>query len=411
MLFQSERYAPSRGRVFHRVGDQVQQQLENPVAIGAEGNRSLRHVALHREPGAFGQHARRLRRFGNQLPQVEILDRQRQAAFVGTCQGQQTIEQLGHPIDLIERLIERLHALGRGPRVTQGPLDAGAQHHQRRLELVARLRGEAVERREAPLQPVEHAIHRRTQPGDLVPAALDRQPPVEALAAGDRLELADHFAEGLEVPARDPVAQQHGAPENERCEDQHAGKQRLHVEQRSRRRRRHQDRGQLRPRPADRPHQISRGADLGVEAERPALRDDRRQDQRSEAFEGGDRQAGRLVGREEHAARAVGEHEIVLNALEVGSDRRLETRQRVGSAPRHAGQGHDAAEHPVGFDEVSRRELRFELQALLQPLVEAAQAGALLREIERGAERHHRPQQGERVAEAEPPANRAHASP
>src|SRR5262249_24539854 len=85
-----------------------------------------------------------------------------------------------HSRRLLERLLERHHPLGAiGVRVHRA-LDVRAQHRERRLELVAGVRGEPAKRRERFLEAREHRVDGDAQPRQLVVARIGRKSSVIA---------------------------------------------------------------------------------------------------------------------------------------------------------------------------------------------------------------------------------------
>ena len=141
-------------------------------------------------------------------------------------------------------------------------------------------------------------------------------------------------------------------------------------------------------------HAVIEGVDAG-----PGLLGDRLE-RPAEPLVARDGQRAGRVRREKHPAVAVGEHQVVPDALEERGDRRLE---RGGGVA-----GHQAAEHPVGLVEVVDVELRLDLEPSLQVLLVGAQAGPGPADVQRAAECDQGRHQRERVPERQPPADRAH---
>ena len=101
----------------------------------------------------------------------------------------------------------------------------GAEHHQRRLELVAGIGGEAVQAPEALLQPREHAVHREGQPGHLVARERYRQAPVQAPAVGDGFHLVHDSLHRPKTGTCEPVPHQPGSHQDDRRDQQHGSQQ------------------------------------------------------------------------------------------------------------------------------------------------------------------------------------------
>ena len=100
--------------------------------------------------------------------------------FVGARERQQTVDEIRHARGLLQRLLERHHLVGPIRRRMHGALDVGAQHGERRLELVARIGREAPQRGERRLEARQHRVHRQAQPGELIVARrIRRQTPVQ----------------------------------------------------------------------------------------------------------------------------------------------------------------------------------------------------------------------------------------
>ncbi len=133
-------------------------------------------------------------------------------------------------LDLLQRFLQRHERLLGQVRGRNGALDSGAQHREWRLELVARVGGEASQGDEAPLEPHHHLVQRLGQSAELVLHARLRQSPVQAPAIADLAHFGDDLIHGAERAARDPRAGQHANDEPERQHQGERGEQLLGTE-------------------------------------------------------------------------------------------------------------------------------------------------------------------------------------
>ena len=165
-------------RVLHGVLDEIERQLPHAAAIHRHDDRLGRQPDVDADAGMLGQELARLPRLFDDLSQVDRLTMQLRPALVGAGQRQQRVQELGHPIDLLQRLLQRGERLRWRIGTGDGALDARADDGEWCLQLVARVGGEPPQRREAAFQACHHLIQRLGQPAQLV--ALDRygEPPV-----------------------------------------------------------------------------------------------------------------------------------------------------------------------------------------------------------------------------------------
>ena len=142
-------------------------------------------------------------------------------ALVGTGQRQQRVQELRHPIHLLECLLERGERLRRHLGPCDGALDARADNGEWRLQLVARVGGEPPQRREAAFQARHHLIQRLGQSAQLVALHRDGEPPVQRPAVGNLANLGDHPIHRLERAPGNPAADEDGRDDadDERNED------------------------------------------------------------------------------------------------------------------------------------------------------------------------------------------------
>ena len=91
----------------------------------------------------LGQELARLSRLLQYLAEVNRLAMELRPTLVGARQREQRIQELRHPIHFLERLFQCRERLRRGVRARDRTLHAGAHDRQWRLELMARIRGEA----------------------------------------------------------------------------------------------------------------------------------------------------------------------------------------------------------------------------------------------------------------------------
>ncbi len=104
-------------------------------------------------------------------------------------------------------------------------LHAGSHDGEWRLQLVARVRSEAVQRGEAALQPAHHLVERHGEPPQLVPLHRYRQPPVQTAPVADLADLFDDPIDRGQRPARDEAAHEDrqgeaGHEDQEECREQ-----------------------------------------------------------------------------------------------------------------------------------------------------------------------------------------------
>ena len=128
----------------------------------------------------------------------------------------QRVEQALRPVGGLEHDLAHVAQVGdRGVGVGERDLDLGADHGQRRAQLVAGVRDEAALAVERGLQPVEHPVERVGELAQLVARAGHRDPLPQPLLS-DAAREAGHTAERRERLAGHQVAerrrdQQHAA--------------------------------------------------------------------------------------------------------------------------------------------------------------------------------------------------------
>jgi hypothetical protein len=185
----------------------------SPVTAACSSRVSSRRCIAERPHGAAGEAGEVAR-----LPPVD-------APFAGR-QGQQRVDEALGPLPEGKHLLARLAQRRRvGVRVRERHLEQGPLGRQRRPQLVRRVRHEAPLRLERRVQPGEQVVERPAEPGELVVAAAQPQPPAQ-VARRDVLRGGGDRADRAEQPGRQQPA------EPDRQDRQH----------------RHAD-GELRPRP------------------------------------------------------------------------------------------------------------------------------------------------------------------
>ena len=415
-VLQLDRHGAARGGVLHRIGHQVEQQLADPVAVHRQQHRRIRLARRHPDVAGLGEEAGGLGGIVHQLAQVGGLHGERGPPLVGARQGEQVLHHLRHLVDLLQRLVERLDALGGRARMGEGPLHAGAQHHERRLQLVARVGGEPVQAREALLQAREHAVHREREAGQLVARERHHHAPVQAPAVLDGVHLVHDRAHRRERVAGQPVGQRHGAEDDDRRDHQHGAQQDARIERAAEERGGDQHRADLVARLVHRDDGEAHPAARHVERERLG-RDGllRGRDLRGELVDRGEADPARRLGEEENVAAAVHHHDVVAERLEVRADARAErrglaqvdARRRVEWGDRAGIGAHQPPEHPVRVLEPAHREARLKCD----PLVELQLARLLQLEVERPGEPGQRQHQRAGVPHGQPAAQRGHVRP
>ena len=122
-------------------------------------------------------------------------------------------------------LVQRLEYLGRDAGMDQRPFDAGPKDHQRGLQLMAGVGGEAVQAAEALLQPREHAVDRECQPSHLVARERYGKTTMQAPPVGDGLHLIHDLFHRTQAGAGQPVPDQPGTHQDDRRDEQHGPEQ------------------------------------------------------------------------------------------------------------------------------------------------------------------------------------------
>jgi hypothetical protein len=102
-------------------------------------------------------------------------------------------------------------------------LELGPEHRQRRAQLVAGVSGESALALEAGLQPREHLVDRRSEAVELVAAATERQPLVQAVGA-DRSCAPAHRLDRAQRGCRQAVAGERGEQQRTRAADEQQGR-------------------------------------------------------------------------------------------------------------------------------------------------------------------------------------------
>ena len=283
----------------------------------------------------------------------------------------------------------------------QGSLDAGAQHHERRLELVARVGGETVQAGEALLQPRQHPIHGQRQAGHLVSRAGHRQAPVQAPAVADRLDLVHDPLHRSERRSGQPVSDQGSPDEDHRSDQEHGAEQLRRSEGDLAGGGSDQQAADLRARGLDPHPQKAHGPYRGPQVERAGvLREPRRAKLGRELLEHVGVEIPGGLGEGQDLPAGVGDDEVVADGFEVGADARIQR----GAGTRG---GHDPAEHVVGLAEPAVRQIGLEPEALIELL----QAGLASLEIQQRAEGHHGHAERHGVPDREPAPDGGHVTP
>src|SRR5439155_438495 len=106
---------------------------------------------------------------GEPEPRPAGLDAPRPVHAVEPLAGaRQVLREPGEPLDFFEHRLDDLPVLPRLARIPQGDLALGAEHGERRPQLVGRVRGEAPDLLEGTLEPGDHLVQRPGEPPELV---------------------------------------------------------------------------------------------------------------------------------------------------------------------------------------------------------------------------------------------------
>ena len=151
---------PPRGVYLIAFVTRLRKSWRSRVAIAEDRDRS-RPPASTREPGVLAEDHRGLDDLVHERLELDRLAMQIEAPLVGARERQQDFDEIRHARRLLQRLLERDELLGAVGDVCHRALDVGAQHRQRRLELVARVGGEAAQRGERCLEARDHRVQRR----------------------------------------------------------------------------------------------------------------------------------------------------------------------------------------------------------------------------------------------------------
>ena len=210
-------HATAARRVLDRVRHEVEQQLAQARAI-AHHDRVLERRHRERETRILAEDHRGLVDLAHQRLDLDRRAMDVEASLVGAREREQTVDEIRHARRFLQRLLERDHRVGAiGPGMHRA-LDIGTQHGERRLELVARVGGEPPQRGERRLEAREHRVHREAQARQLVVARVRGQPPMQASAVGDRLDLVDQLIHRPERIAHDEIRDDHRDDEDDRRE-------------------------------------------------------------------------------------------------------------------------------------------------------------------------------------------------
>ncbi len=219
---QGELDTSSARRVLDGIRRQVQQQLPQANVVPHRGAR-LGQRQRDRQPGVLAQNERRLEYLLYQWLERNRLAMQIEASLVGTRERQQALHQVRHARRLGQRLLQRDEAFGLGGSGVHRPLDVGAQHGQRRFELMAGIGGEAPERAERFLQARQHLVQGEGEPRHLVAGVDLRQSAMQTASVGDRLNLVDDQVDRPECPSGDRPRDQHRRDDQEGGDRQTGG--------------------------------------------------------------------------------------------------------------------------------------------------------------------------------------------
>ena len=395
-------HAAARGRVFHRVGEQVEDELTDAARIHGNDHGVRRCRDLHVHRGLCGEELAGFARLLDDRPQIDGLPMQRGGPLVRAREHEQRLHELGHAVDLLERLLERRQRLGWQAGHGDGALDPGAEHGERGLELVARVGGEAAQRREAPLEPRHHLIEGLGEPPQLVLDHRLRESPVQAAPVGDLADLGDDPVHGREGVACDPRPHQQRGHEAERQDQRDGGEQLLGAELGAAQVRAGEDCAELGAGVGHIAQRVVELRPVGLELQSPRRPARNRgggdQPQLLHLLEG---QGPRVRGGEQQAPVARGDDEIVGDGFE--------QRREVGDqhrTPRGVA-AHQHAAGPVALGEDPAGERRFGLDALVEVLIGGGAPGA----VQHGGEGGEGQRQRDRVPGREPPADRLHLTP
>ncbi len=215
-VLQLKRHRPARRRVLDGVGREVEEHLANSGRLHCHDDRLGGHVGCHRHATCLRQHPGGLGHIEDQGGEVGGLEREGGAPLVGTREREEVLDQLVHLVELFQRFVQCGDDLGRSPRVGERALHAGAKHHQRCLQFVARVGSEAVQPIEALFEARQHAVDGESEPRDFVVAERDCQPPVEAPPVLDGIHFIHQPAHRPQRVAREPVCQEHGQQDHQR---------------------------------------------------------------------------------------------------------------------------------------------------------------------------------------------------
>ena len=108
-----------------------------------------------------------------------------ESSFVGASERQQTLHQVGHSADFLQRFLQSDHTLGLTRRLRHGALDVSAQHCQWRFQFMAGIGGESSQSGERRLQPRDHGIESGHQISEVSRLLAQRQPAMQAAPVGD----------------------------------------------------------------------------------------------------------------------------------------------------------------------------------------------------------------------------------
>ncbi len=203
-------------RVLERVRDDVQKELPQTRAVREHDDvRDLRH--RHGEPRRLAKDSRGLEHLVRQRRERHALAMQVEASLVGAREREQAVDEIRHSRGLVERLLERDELFRRRRALAHRTLHVGAHDGERRLELVARIRGEATQRGERALEALQHLVQRHRESRNLF-ASRHRKSAVQAASVSDRLHFVHQAIHRLKRAPRDRVR------ERDRREQQRSGR-------------------------------------------------------------------------------------------------------------------------------------------------------------------------------------------
>ena len=170
--------------VLDEIGEQPVQVAS--ITLSVEIWRRVHLQCRAPQPGGIAPGVGKLVQHG---PHIDRRGRARCARRLEACQREQVGSQAAHPVRGLQRLRQSGAVLGRRTVARQRHLEPGAQHGERRAQLMRRIGRKVTQLRHRALQAAEHLVEHGHHPSDLVVRVLDRNAHRQRLRR-DLLQLA-----------------------------------------------------------------------------------------------------------------------------------------------------------------------------------------------------------------------------